>query len=75
MNHGAHRRRVAALGATICSSGSSTNASLKVAAASWAPGWYPGVERGRWDLYPSDPDFVVLADPDGNRFCVIDTSR
>lgn len=21
--------------------------------------------------YPSDADFVVLADPDGNRFCVI----
>jgi catechol 2,3-dioxygenase-like lactoylglutathione lyase family enzyme len=28
-----------------------------------------------WDLYPEDPDFVVLADPDGNRFCVIDTSH
>ena len=27
-----------------------------------------------WDLYPPDPDFVVLADPEGNRFCVIDTS-
>lgn len=27
-----------------------------------------------WDLYPEDPDFVVLADPDGNRFCVIDKS-
>ena len=26
--------------------------------------------------YPSEPhDFVVLADPDGNRFCVIDTGR
>jgi catechol 2,3-dioxygenase-like lactoylglutathione lyase family enzyme len=25
-----------------------------------------------WDLYPEDPDFVVLADPEGNRFCVID---
>ena len=28
-----------------------------------------------WDLYPADPDFVVLADTEGNRFCVIDTSR
>jgi catechol 2,3-dioxygenase-like lactoylglutathione lyase family enzyme len=28
-----------------------------------------------WDLYPDDPDFVVLADPDGNRFCVVDTSH
>jgi hypothetical protein len=25
-----------------------------------------------WDLYPTDPDFVVLADTEGNRFCVID---
>ncbi len=24
--------------------------------------------------YPADPDFVVLRDPDGNEFCVIDTS-
>ena len=34
-----------------------------------------GATRVDWDLYPDDPDFVVLADPDGNRFCVIDTSR
>jgi predicted enzyme related to lactoylglutathione lyase len=27
-----------------------------------------------WDLYPPDPDFVVMADTEGNRFCVIDTS-
>jgi catechol 2,3-dioxygenase-like lactoylglutathione lyase family enzyme len=26
-----------------------------------------------WDLYPEHPDFVVLADTEGNRFCVIDT--
>lgn len=26
-------------------------------------------------LYPDDADFVVLADPEGNRFCVIDTSH
>ena len=24
-----------------------------------------------WD-YPDDPDFIVLRDPDGNEFCVID---
>jgi catechol 2,3-dioxygenase-like lactoylglutathione lyase family enzyme len=24
------------------------------------------------DLYPPDPEFVVLADPDGNLFCVVD---
>ncbi|SHN16611.1 VOC family protein [Actinacidiphila paucisporea] len=34
-----------------------------------------GAERVDWDLYPDDPDFVVLADPDGNRFCVIDTEH
>ena len=33
-----------------------------------------GATRVDWDLYPEDPDFVVLADPDGNRFCVIDTA-
>jgi len=32
-----------------------------------------GATRVDWDLYPADPDFVVLADPEGNRFCVIDT--
>jgi len=26
-------------------------------------------------MYPSDPDFVVLADPEGNRFCVVDLSH
>jgi catechol 2,3-dioxygenase-like lactoylglutathione lyase family enzyme len=25
--------------------------------------------------YPPDPDFVVLRDPDGNEFCVIDQRR
>ncbi|WP_328623625.1 VOC family protein [Streptomyces sp. NBC_00354] len=34
-----------------------------------------GAQRVEWDRYPQDPDFVVLADPDGNRFCVIDASR
>ncbi|MBC3193539.1 VOC family protein [Pseudonocardia sp. C8] len=28
-----------------------------------------------WNGYPADPDFVVLADPDGNLFCVVDLSR
>ncbi|WP_414938217.1 VOC family protein [Amycolatopsis sp. cmx-11-51] len=28
-----------------------------------------------WDRYPPKPDFVVLADPDGNRFCVVDLSN
>jgi predicted enzyme related to lactoylglutathione lyase len=34
-----------------------------------------GAERVDWDLYPEDPDFIVLADPEGNRFCVVDTSH
>jgi catechol 2,3-dioxygenase-like lactoylglutathione lyase family enzyme len=25
--------------------------------------------------YPDDPDFVVLADTDGNRFCIVDASH
>jgi catechol 2,3-dioxygenase-like lactoylglutathione lyase family enzyme len=31
-----------------------------------------GASRVDWDSYPHDPDFVVLADPDGNRFCIVD---
>jgi predicted enzyme related to lactoylglutathione lyase len=34
-----------------------------------------GAERVKWDLYPDDPDFIVLADPEGNRFCVVNTSH
>ncbi|MGH8982365.1 MAG: VOC family protein [Acidimicrobiia bacterium] len=34
-----------------------------------------GAKRVDWDRYPEEPDFVVLADPEGNRFCVIDTSH
>ena len=34
-----------------------------------------GASRVPWDLYPEDPDFVVLADPEGNRFCVVDASH
>ncbi|MBO0772566.1 MAG: VOC family protein [Actinobacteria bacterium] len=34
-----------------------------------------GAQRVDWDRYPDDPDFVVLADPDGNRFCIVDTSH
>ncbi|WP_392958572.1 VOC family protein [Streptomyces sp. LN245] len=34
-----------------------------------------GARRVDWDLYPDDADFVVLVDPDGNRFCVIDTGH
>lgn len=34
-----------------------------------------GAQRVEWDLYPRDPDFVVLADTEGNRFCVVDISH
>jgi len=34
-----------------------------------------GATRVAWDSYPADPDFVVLADPEGNRFCVVDASH
>ena len=33
-----------------------------------------GAVRVDW-AYPDDPDFVVLADPEGNRFCIIDTTH
>jgi catechol 2,3-dioxygenase-like lactoylglutathione lyase family enzyme len=33
-----------------------------------------GASEVGWDLYPDDADFVVLADPDDNRFCVVDAS-
>ena len=32
-----------------------------------------GATRVPWN-YPSAPDFVVLADTEGNRFCVVDAS-
>jgi catechol 2,3-dioxygenase-like lactoylglutathione lyase family enzyme len=34
-----------------------------------------GAEQVKWDNYSDDPDFVVLADPDGNRFCIVDLSH
>jgi catechol 2,3-dioxygenase-like lactoylglutathione lyase family enzyme len=33
-----------------------------------------GATRVPWD-YPTDPDFVVLVDSEGNRFCVVDASH
>jgi len=32
-----------------------------------------GATRVPWE-YPPDPDFVVMADPDGNEFCVVQSS-
>jgi hypothetical protein len=34
-----------------------------------------GAQRVDWDSYPDDPDFVVLADTEGNVFCVVDESH
>jgi hypothetical protein len=34
-----------------------------------------GAQRVDWDSYPPDADFTVLADTEGNRFCVIDKTR
>ena len=31
-----------------------------------------GAQRVGWDSYPEDPDFIVLEDPEGNRFCIVD---
>jgi catechol 2,3-dioxygenase-like lactoylglutathione lyase family enzyme len=33
-----------------------------------------GAREVDWDGYTDDSDFVVLEDPEGNRFCVIDKS-
>jgi catechol 2,3-dioxygenase-like lactoylglutathione lyase family enzyme len=34
-----------------------------------------GATEVDWDGRPSDADYVILADPEGNRFCVIDSTR
>lgn len=34
-----------------------------------------GAQLVDWDSFPDDPDFVVLADPDGNRLCIVDLSH
>ena len=31
-----------------------------------------GATEVHWERMPPDADFVILADPEGNRFCVID---
>jgi catechol 2,3-dioxygenase-like lactoylglutathione lyase family enzyme len=33
-----------------------------------------GAAKVSWE-YPSDPDFIVLSDTEGNRFCVVDASH
>lgn len=34
-----------------------------------------GARRVDWADYPDDPDFVVLADTEGNVFCVVDLAH
>jgi catechol 2,3-dioxygenase-like lactoylglutathione lyase family enzyme len=31
-----------------------------------------GATEIHWDRRPADADYVILADPEGNRFCVVD---
>lgn len=33
-----------------------------------------GATEVHWSKRPADADFIILADPEGNRFCVIDTT-
>jgi hypothetical protein len=33
-----------------------------------------GATQIDWDKQPADADYVILADPEGNRFCVVDAS-
>jgi catechol 2,3-dioxygenase-like lactoylglutathione lyase family enzyme len=34
-----------------------------------------GATEVHWDKRPPDADYVILADPEGNRFCVVDISE
>jgi catechol 2,3-dioxygenase-like lactoylglutathione lyase family enzyme len=33
-----------------------------------------GATEVHWDKRPADADYVIMADPEGNRFCVIDAA-
>jgi catechol 2,3-dioxygenase-like lactoylglutathione lyase family enzyme len=34
-----------------------------------------GATEIHWDKRPADADYIIMADPEGNRFCVIDVTR
>ena len=34
-----------------------------------------GARQVHWAKRPADADYVIMEDPEGNRFCVIDTTR
>ena len=34
-----------------------------------------GAAEVHWDKRPADADYVIMADPEGNRFCVVDITK
>jgi hypothetical protein len=34
-----------------------------------------GATEIQWNKRPPDADYIILADPEGNRFCVVDVNR
>jgi predicted enzyme related to lactoylglutathione lyase len=34
-----------------------------------------GATEVHWDKRPADADYIILADPEGNRFCVVDVAH
>lgn len=34
-----------------------------------------GATEVQWSKRPADADYIILADPEGNRFCVVDVTR
>jgi len=34
-----------------------------------------GAREVHWDKRPADADYVIMEDPEGNRFCVVETTR
>jgi hypothetical protein len=34
-----------------------------------------GAREVHWSGRPDDADYIIMEDPEGNRFCVIDASR
>jgi predicted enzyme related to lactoylglutathione lyase len=34
-----------------------------------------GATQVHWDKRPEDADYVIMADPEGNRFCVVDITK
>jgi predicted enzyme related to lactoylglutathione lyase len=34
-----------------------------------------GATEVKWDKRPPDADYIIMADPEGNRFCVVDITR